>query len=223
MNNIISVRGVKKIYKTGDENLEVLKGITLNIIKADMVCITGPSGSGKSTLLHIMGGLDCPTQGEVFLNNENLYRIGEKQISKIRNSSLGFVFQFYHLLPEFTALENVAMPCVINGEKKEFAFKKAEEVIRYVGLSERRRHRPSELSGGEQQRVAIARAIINNPPVLLCDEPTGNLHADAAQVVWTLLEDLNIRYNTTIIFVTHEDSLAKKAKKIFHLKDGQII
>jgi ABC-type lipoprotein export system ATPase subunit len=220
MSRIISVKNLRKVYKTACKELEVLKDITFDVEKAQVVSVTGPSGAGKSTLLHIIGGLDLPTQGEVLLNGKNVYTIGENAIARLRNKDIGFVFQFYHLLENFTALENIAMPCIIKGERRIDALKKAEEIMEYIGLLDRAKHKPSELSGGEQQRIAIARAVMNNPAVLLCDEPTGNLHTDAAEIIWALLKSLNMRFGTTIIFATHDISFAKRANRLIYLKDG---
>jgi len=212
---MIKARDIHKYYKNGKEDIHVLKGIDLNIDQGEIVAILGPSGAGKSTLLHILGGLDEPSKGQVSFEGNSLWELPQKELSGIRNRLIGFVFQFYHLLPEFTVLENVLLPALIHKnrdtkEKKE----KAE------GLEKRTGHFPSQLSGGEQQRTAIARALINDPKLLLCDEPTGNLDSENGQEVCRLLKKLNQEKAMTIIMVTHNLDMAKFASKVYNIRDG---
>lgn len=221
---MLEAKGLHKIYKNGASELHVLKGIDLEIKEGEAFAIVGPSGAGKSTLLHLLGGLDSPTEGEVFVDGVNIYSISERERAKLRNKKIGFVFQFYHLLPEFDALENVALPLLIrskNGNLRD-SQKKAIDILTAVGLVERLHHRPNQLSGGEQQRVAIARALINDPEILLCDEPTGNLDSETGKHILDLLWDLNRKRKMTMIIVTHESEIAERAKKVLHIKDGRI-
>lgn len=216
--------GLHKIYKNGANELHVLKGIDLNVKKGEVLALLGPSGAGKSTLLHLLGGLDSPTKGEVFIDGVDIYSISDYERAKLRNRKIGFVFQFYHLLPEFDALENVILPLLIKGENGNFKnIRKAGiEILTAVGLGERLHHRPNQLSGGEQQRVAIARALVNEPEILLCDEPTGNLDSETGKHVLDLLWDLNSKRNLTLIMVTHEAEIAKSAERVLHIRDGRI-
>lgn len=221
---MLEAKGLHKIYKNGASELHVLKGIDLEVEEGEAFAILGPSGAGKSTLLHLLGGLDSPTEGEVFIDGVNIYSISERERAKLRNKKIGFVFQFYHLLPEFDALENVALPLLIrskNGNLKD-SRKKAIDILTAVGLDERLHHRPNQLSGGEQQRVAIARALINDPEILLCDEPTGNLDSETGKHILDLLWDLNRKRKMTMIIVTHEAEITKKAGVVLHIKDGRI-
>lgn len=220
---MIEAKGLRKVYINGAKQLEVLKGVDLKVERAQITAILGPSGAGKSTLLHLLGGLDCPSAGEVFIEGINIYYIGEGERAKLRNTKIGFVFQFYHLLPEFNALENVLLPLWIKGDSGKDAYKKGTEALSLVGLGERLNHRPGQLSGGEQQRVAIARALINDPEVLLCDEPTGNLDSETGKNIIELLWDLNARRKTTLIIVTHDAEIAKAAQRVLHIKDGRLI
>jgi len=185
-----------------------------------MVAIMGPSGSGKSTLLHILGGIDIPTEGTVKIEDTNIFKLNEKSLAKFRNKNIGFVFQFHHLLPEFSALENVIMPLLIYKQKN--AEKKGKEILKELSLSHRMNHKPSQLSGGEQQRVAIGRAIINNPKILLADEPTGNLDKKNTQVVINILKNMNKQFNTTIILATHDIAVAEECHYIYYIEDGLI-
>ncbi|KPK40513.1 MAG: hypothetical protein AMJ78_07125 [Omnitrophica WOR_2 bacterium SM23_29] len=221
---MLEAKSLHKIYKNGISELHVLKGIDLKIQKGEAFAILGPSGAGKSTLLHLLGGLDSPTEGEVFIDGVNIYSISDYKRAKLRNKKIGFVFQFYHLLPEFDALENVVLPLLIRSENGNLrnSRNKAIEILTAVGLVERLHHRPSQLSGGEQQRVAIARALINDPEILLCDEPTGNLDSETGKRILDLLWDLNCKRKTTLIIVTHEAEIAKKAEVVLHIKDGRI-
>jgi len=221
---MLEATGVTKVYKTGSKDLQVLKGIDLKIEKGKFVSIFGPSGAGKSTLLHILGGLDEPTQGSVILDKQDVYKLSDKKRAQIRNKEIGFVFQFYYLLREFSALENVMMPALIKTgtrDKGQGARDKAKELLGVVGLQDRADHRPNQLSGGEQQRVAIARALMNNPALLLCDEPTGNLDSDSGKGIIDLLSKLNKEMGSTIVVVTHEEEIARTANAVLFIKDGR--
>jgi lipoprotein-releasing system ATP-binding protein len=221
---MLETKELCKQYKIGSNTLEVLKGINLKVNKGEVLGIVGPSGAGKSTLLHLLGGLDEPTKGTVSLEGEDISKFGDKQRAQVRNIRFGFVFQFYHLLAEFTALENVMMPAILrNKENIRNIREKASDILRKCGLFERLSHRPSELSGGEQQRVAIARALINMPQIVFCDEPTGNLDSETGMQIKNLLWQLNKEYGTTLIIVTHAKELVKDATRIIHLQDGRII
>jgi len=210
-----------KVYKDGKKELHVLKGVSLELRKDEAVAIVGPSGAGKSTLLHILGGIDKPSSGKVFLDNSDFYNLDDAKRARFRNQKIGFVFQFYHLLPDFTALENVMLPGLIKASKN--IKNTAEILLEDVGLRNRMHHRPGELSGGEQQRVAIARALINNPKVLLCDEPTGNLDSEMGLEILNILFGLNKKNKTAVVIVTHDKEIAKRAHKIVEMKDGMII
>lgn len=213
-----------KQYKIGPNILEVLKKISLRVNQGEALGVVGPSGAGKSTLLHLLGGLDEPTKGRVELEGKDIAKLNDKQRAQLRNKHFGFVFQFYHLLAEFNALENVMLPGVLNNRESSKKIKeRASGILAKCGLSERLTHRPSELSGGEQQRVAIARALINNPKILFCDEPTGNLDTETGLQIKKLLWQLNRELNTTLIVVTHEQELVKDATRIIHLRDGIVI
>ncbi len=220
---MIEAKGLRKSYINGANRLEVLKGVDLRAERAQVTAILGPSGAGKSTLLHLMGGLDSPSAGEVLMDGINIYSLSDRERARLRNRKVGFVFQFYHLLPEFSALENVILPLWIRGDNGKDAQKKGTDVLNVVGLGERLNHRPSQLSGGEQQRVAIARALINDPEVLLCDEPTGNLDSETGKNIIELLWDLNVRRKTTLIIVTHDAQIAGRAETVLHIRDGIIV
>lgn len=215
-----------KSYSDTQERVDVLKGIDLNIAFGETVAIIGPSGAGKSTLLHILGGLDSPDKGQVLLEGEDIYGLKESQLAELRNKDLGFVFQFYHLLPELTALENVMLPLMT---KKGMSLKlkdiqlKAKDVLTQVGLESRLEHMPSQLSGGEQQRTAIARALMNEPRFLLCDEPTGNLDSKTGESIIQLLLDLNKAKDRTLVLVTHDQRLANLCSRQIHMKDGSLV
>jgi len=223
---MLRAEGIHKIYRDGKKDLRVLKGIDLEVGKGETVSVVGPSGAGKSTLLHILGGLDRPNSGKVFLGDSDFYALSENDRARHRNQKIGFVFQFYHLLPEFTALENAMMPalvpCQVSGVRCQGARGKAERLLKNIGLGNRLSHRPGELSGGEQQRVAIARALINNPEVLLCDEPTGNLDSKMGEEILDILFGLNKEHRTTIVLVTHDKGIAKRAARTAEIRDGRI-
>lgn len=222
---MLEATNIHKFYRQANSHLRVLKGIYLKIQAGDVLAIVGPSGAGKSTLLHILGGLDEPSEGKVVIEGEEIYRLNDVQRAKIRNQKVGFVFQFYHLLPEFSALENVMLPALVNAQN--FKLRKlendAEDLLEQVGLKERVNHKPSELSGGEQQRVAIARALINRPKIIFCDEPTGNLDTESSQSVIKLLLDLNIKNKQTVVIVTHDEDIARRSHKIIRIRDGRLL
>ena len=219
-NSIIVCQNLSKIYQEGRLATTVLQGVNLTVEKGELLAIVGTSGSGKSTLLHLLGALDAPSTGEVIFNDNNIHKLSSKQQAKWRNQELGFVYQFHHLLSEFTALENVAMPLLIAGEPVKHAQQKATALLERVGLSERIQHRPAELSGGERQRVAIARALINKPSLVLADEPTGNLDAKSAESVYQLLRELNSEFGTAFIVVTHDQQLANKLHRQLYMANG---
>ena len=210
-----------KIYNHGAERLHVLKGIGLKIEKGKFIAILGPSGAGKTTLIHLLGGLDSPNEGKVFLDRQELYALSDNQLSELRNRRIGFVFQFYHLLSEFNALENVLFPILIKG-KKNNTREEAARLLRLVGLENKQGYFPNQLSGGEQQRLAIARALINEPDLLFCDEPTGNLDSTTGNQILQLLKQINKIQNTTMVLVTHNQEIAKSADQLFYLKDGRL-
>ncbi|MGB2697953.1 MAG: ABC transporter ATP-binding protein [Candidatus Zixiibacteriota bacterium] len=212
---------IHKSFQTGSERLDVLRGVNLRIYRGEMVAVVGASGVGKSTLLHILGALDRPNKGKVSLNSTDIFSMDERELAHFRNRTIGFVFQFHHLLPEFTALENVLMPKLIGGEEIEKVRKKGKEILAEVGLMEREDHRPGELSGGEQQRVAVARALINSPQILVADEPSGNLDKDNKENLHQLFTQLNQKRDQTIVLATHNQELAQRAKRIYRLKDGK--
>jgi lipoprotein-releasing system ATP-binding protein len=215
----ISVNHVTKSYGL----LKVLKGITMDVAKEEIVCLMGASGAGKSTLLHITGTLDRPDKGKVEIGGQNVFNMSDKKLSKFRNQYIGFVFQFHHLLPEFTAKENICLPAFIAGISRTEAVKKAEQLLDIFNLSERGKHKPSELSGGEQQRIAIARALINNPMIVFADEPSGNLDSENALELHKLFVDLRDMLHQTFVIVTHNRSLAAMADRILEIKDGLIL
>ena len=212
----------KDIYKNYGV-LPVLKGVDVNIAKGEIVSIAGSSGAGKSTLLHILGTLDYADKGEIFLESNRIDKLKGKKLAAFRNTHIGFVFQFHHLLPEFTALENVCIPGWIAGRKRKEVMEKAESLLAVLGLNNRGEHKPNELSGGEQQRVAVARALINNPSIVMADEPTGNLDSANAKELHNLFIDLRNRFQQTFLIVTHNEELAQMSDRILHMKDGRII
>lgn len=223
---MLEAKNIHKVYDDGKRQLPVLKGVNLKIAEGEFSAIVGPSGAGKSTLLHILGGLDIPTQGEVLLDKGNIYNLSDAELSRIRNQRIGFVFQFYHLLGEFTVLENVLMPAFINSKplapgSKLYA--RALELLEAAGLAERTAHLPSQLSGGEKQRVAIARGLINKPGLLFCDEPTGNLDSKSGEEIIALIRKISRENKMTVVLVTHNAELAKSADKTHHLRDGILV
>ncbi|NLY63344.1 MAG: lipoprotein-releasing ABC transporter ATP-binding protein LolD [Alcaligenaceae bacterium] len=216
----LQARSIVKYYEDGNTRLDILKGIDLEVASGEMVAIIGASGSGKSTLLHTLGLLDVPTSGEVFINGAPTAGLSEKQRSRIRNESLGFVYQFHHLLPEFTALDNVAMPLIVRRMPRKQARAMAEEVLAKVGLADRTTHKPGQLSGGERQRVALARALVSNPVCVLADEPTGNLDRETAENMFSLLKSVNREFNTAFVIVTHDPKLADLADRQLVMEKG---
>ncbi|WP_232468290.1 ABC transporter ATP-binding protein [Alkalitalea saponilacus] len=215
---MVEGKGIRKSF--GD--LEVLKGIDISIAPAEIVAILGASGAGKTTLLQILSSLDNPTQGEVFINNTAVHKLGEKQLARFRNQNIGFVFQFHQLLPEFTAAENCMLPALIGGIPQKEAEKKAQELLSFLGLEQRLEHKPGQLSGGEKQRVAVARALINDPAVIFADEPSGNLDSKNQDELMDLFINLRQQFKQTFIIVTHDEHLAEKSDRTIHMKDGFI-
>jgi lipoprotein-releasing system ATP-binding protein len=219
---LLTARAIRKVYNQAIKPLEVLKGINLDIKLGEILAIVGPSGAGKSTLLHILGGLDTPSEGEVFFSGKDIYKFSDRQRSSFRNKNVGFVFQFYHLLPEFSAIENVFMPAVIMHNDGSKLRDRAKEILGKLGLAERLNHFPAQLSGGEMQRVAIARALVNEPDVLFCDEPTGNLDSASGEQIKKLLWKINKENRLTIVIVTHDEKLVADADRVLHIRDGLI-
>jgi lipoprotein-releasing system ATP-binding protein len=216
---MLSARNIEKHYGA----LHVLKNVDINIEKGEIVSIVGSSGAGKSTLLHILGTLDKPDKGEVNLYDQRVDKLSGKALSKFRNKHIGFIFQFHHLLPEFTAIENVCIPGWIAGNKKKETEARAMELLNTLGLGQRLQNKPNQLSGGEQQRVAVARALINNPAIIMADEPTGNLDSTNAKELHQLFIELRKKYQQTFLIVTHNEELARMSDRILHMKDGRII
>jgi putative ABC transport system ATP-binding protein len=221
MDDVIKVENLKKKYLMGDFELEVLRGVDLTVKKGDSLSIMGPSGSGKSTLIQIMGCLDKPTSGRLYIDGIDTSTMTDNELAEVRSKKIGFVFQFFFLIPTISAQENVELPMVFNGYSHPEREKRARELLELVGLAERADHKPSELSGGERQRVAIARALANDPSIIFADEPTGNLDSKSGEEIIKLLMKLNKR-GYTIIVVTHDANIAKYARRIIHLKDGLI-
>lgn len=219
---IIELKGVWKTYKMGSSLVHALRGLDLNIYEQDFVGIQGPSGSGKSTCMNLVGCLDWPTEGAVRLDGHDISQLHESDLAQIRGKKIGFVFQKFNLISTMTALQNVMLPMIFQGLNEFERMAKAQELLERVGLGDRIHHKPNELSGGQQQRVAIARALANDPPVLLADEPTGNLDSKTGDEIMQMLVDLNRKEKKTIILVTHDDELADYAKRVIFLKDGQI-
>ena len=219
---LLEARGIHKVYTMGKRKLEVLRGVTLSINAGDFLALRGASGAGKSTLLHLLGGLDLPNQGEVFFAQKNLGQLSNFALTQLRNRRVGFVFQAYHLLPELSALENVSLPARMARAHLYETEERARQLLKRVGLGERMEHRPYELSGGEQQRVAIARALINQPDLILADEPTGNLDSHTGEEIMDLICSLRDEQNATLVIATHSARLAARAPRVIELLDGQI-
>jgi lipoprotein-releasing system ATP-binding protein len=223
MSSVLNCSQLSRTFSEGDKALHILRDVNLDMSAGELLAIMGTSGSGKSTLLHLLGGLDDPTSGEVFISGVPVAGLGSAQLGRLRNSKLGFVYQFHHLLPEFTALENVAMPLLIGGSDPVEAGKQAEQILGRVGLSSRLTHKPGELSGGERQRAAVARALVTRPECVLADEPTGNLDRQNAEQVFDLMLELNREHNASLLMVTHDASLAERMDRILYLQDGCLV
>lgn len=221
---VLTGKDLFKSYKSelGDSPLEVLKDVSISVKEGSITSIVGSSGSGKSTLLHILGGLDRPDSGTVFWGEKDLSEMNSDQLAEFRNKNIGFVFQFHHLLPEFTALENVSMPALISGESIEKASERALALLDRFGVAERQHHRPTQLSGGEQQRVSMARALMNKPSIILADEPTGNLDDKNTSIILDMLYELRDRDGVTILLITHEEEIAKRSDVILEIKNGKL-
>ena len=220
---MITVVDLRKSFRMNGYTLNVLNGITLDIARGEMIAIVGASGAGKSTLLHMLGTLDRPTSGSVLFDGQDVFDLSEEAQAEFRNKRIGFVFQFHHLLPEFTALENTFLPALIQDRPEEEARKEAAQLLADVGLGERLHHKPGELSGGEQQRVAVARALMQRPDIVLADEPTGNLDTHTGDSLFALLRELNKARGTTFVIVTHNDKLSAQADRIVRMEDGRIV
>lgn len=216
---MLSAKGIYKSYGT----LQILKGVDLEVEKGEIISIVGASGAGKSTFLHILGSLDMPDKGTILLNGIDLAKLSLNKLSAFRNEHIGFIFQFHHLLPEFTALENVCIPAFIAGKRKAESEKRAEHLLELLGLTDRFHHKPSELSGGEQQRVSVARALMNNPSIILADEPSGNLDSENANSLHHLFVELRATLKQTFVIVTHNEHLAEISDRTVHMKDGNVI
>ena len=221
MSTIIDIKNITKLYEMGTEKLYALKGVDVVIERNEYVAIMGPSGSGKSTLMNIIGCLDTPTSGDYVLNGKDVHEMDDDELAEIRNKEIGFVFQTFNLLPRSNALHNVELPLIYSGLSKAARIKRAEESLANVGLADRMKHKPNELSGGQRQRVAVARALVNNPSIILADEPTGNLDTKTGEEIMALFAELNSKGNT-IILVTHEEDIAKHANRIIKIRDGMI-
>jgi putative ABC transport system ATP-binding protein len=222
MKSILEVRNVRKSYRMGKVLVPALQGVSFSVEEGEFLTILGPSGSGKSTLLHLMGGLDKPDEGEIFVDGINIFKLADEKLADLRLTKIGFVFQFFNLLPRLTALRNVELPLTIAGISEKETLGRAREILNFVGLETRETHRPPELSGGEQQRVAIARALISNPKIVLADEPTGNLDTKTGWEIVQLMKKLNEEKGQTFVVITHDPHIAETADRIIHLKDGVI-
>jgi lipoprotein-releasing system ATP-binding protein len=222
MSRILTMDDIHKTYTNGPQDVPVLRGITLEVLRGDIVVVMGPSGVGKSTLLHVIGGLDRPEQGKVLIDGQDLFSMDGNRLAQFRNQHIGFVFQFHHLLPEFTALENVLIPAMMYRERDKKMEDQASELLAEVGLSDRLHHKPSELSGGEQQRVAVARALINRPQLVLADEPTGNLDKHNSDALYSLILNLNQKFKQTFMIVTHNEEMSREATRTIEMEDGRV-
>jgi len=220
---MIAVTDLHKSFPMGEQTLTVLQGINLTIQRGELIAVIGASGAGKSTLLHVLGLLERPTKGAVLFEGQDLFQLSEPDQAEFRNRRIGFVFQFHHLLPEFTALENACMPALIQRRQPEEVEREAVAILNEVGLGSRLRHKPGELSGGEQQRVAVARALLQKPDLVLADEPTGNLDTHTGEALFSLMREMNKARGTTFVIVTHNDKLSAQADRIVHIQDGQIL
>jgi len=219
---LLTCTGISKTYQDGDNQVNVLSSLDLTLNSHELLAITGRSGSGKSTLLHLLGTLDEPSSGEILFNGQDIHRLNKSKQAAFRNQSLGFIYQFHHLLAEFSALENVMMPLLIAGESQQQAKLRAVEMVQSVGLSERAHHKPSQLSGGERQRIAIARALVNRPALVLADEPTGNLDSENALAIFELLKSLRDQQGTSFVVVTHDNELANRLDRVVNLSSGSL-
>ncbi len=219
---VLQAVDLRKELKVGEVTVQALRNVSLQVTQGEFLSITGPSGSGKSTLLGLIGGLDSPTSGKVYIDDIDITRLNERELTRIRNEKIGFVFQFFNLIPTLTALENVALPIQFARRRNFDPNKRAKELLGMFGLGDRLHHRPSQLSGGQQQRVAMARALANNPPLLLCDEPTGSLDTEASETVMTTLRDVQQKMNTTVVIVTHNMDVASRVDRLITLVDGQV-
>jgi putative ABC transport system ATP-binding protein len=222
-NAIIKLDNVWKIYKMGDVEVPALKGINLEVREREFLAVMGPSGSGKSTAMNMIGALDIPTRGKIFLEGQDISKLAESDLSQIRGKKIGFIFQQFNLIPTLSALDNVALPMMFQNVSKDERIKKATELLEIVDLGPRMKHKPNELSGGQQQRVAIARSLINDPDVVLADEPTGNLDSESGHKVIDFLKDLHKNEKKTIVMVTHDEDIAKHAQKTEYLHDGHVV
>ncbi|MFP4697313.1 MAG: ABC transporter ATP-binding protein [Eubacteriales bacterium] len=223
MENVIDIQGLKKIYKTANVSTEVIKGIDLSIKKGEFVSVMGPSGSGKSTLLYLAGGLENPTEGDIKILGHEITKLNDNKMSKLRRQDIGFVFQFYNLVPHLTVVDNILLPVILDGQKKKEFIERVKHLLELVGLSDKSNHTPSQLSGGQQQRVAIARALINNPEIIFADEPIGNLDSKTGIGIMKLFEKINKAEEKTVIQVTHSLEAAGYGNRIINLKDGIIV
>jgi putative ABC transport system ATP-binding protein len=219
---VVRTENLRKDLKMGEVVVHAVRGVSLEVEAGEFLGIIGPSGSGKSTLLGLIGGLDTPTEGRIYIDGEDITNLSERALTRVRNEKIGFVFQFFNLVPTLTALENVALPVQFARNRQFNPTRRAEELLKLLGLGDRMNHRPSQLSGGQQQRVALARALANNPPLLLCDEPTGNLDSESSEVVMNALRDVQQKMGTTVVVVTHDMDVASQMDRLISLVDGRI-